>query len=232
MTRWGILSACVLAPALAVAHSNLVNPVPRAGEDIKTAPCGAAPATPVATYNPGDMVMIEWEETIDHPGHYRLTLSPDGIDGFPQIIVEDNIPDIDGAVPAGGRQFSRMEMIPNHVCDRCTLQLVQSMEENPAAPTYYYSCADIRIGASAGGDGGGGGTGDGGGGGHGDAAPGSDEDSSMIGPTPGVCAIALGHARDSGAGFPGAGILGILLGVVVFRPRIGARVSKRRGRQR
>jgi len=223
--RWGWLSQVLFVPSLALAHANLVNPVPRADEDIKTAPCGAAPAAPIVTYRPGEMVMIEWEETIDHPGHYRLTLSPDGIDGFPQIILEDNIPDIDGAVPAGGRQFNRMEMVPNRMCDRCTLQLMQSMEENPAQPTYYYSCADIRIGM------GGAGTGDGGmnGGGGGDGGAGldDDEEARMIGPTPGVCSVAVG--RRSGVPLSAAMLLAILLVRVASRPRIGAKVSKTTG---
>ena len=222
MIRWGFLSACVLTPVLAQAHANLVSPVPRANEDIKTKPCGAAPGSPAATYPPGAMTMVEWEETVDHPGHYRLTLSPDGVDGFPQIILEDNIPDIDGPVPSGGRQFSRMEMIPNHVCDRCTLQLMQSMEENPAAPTYYYSCADVRIGAGAGGDGGAGG-GDGGVGG-GDPTASEDDDAERIGPTPGVCSVARG-GRPSRPPISAAVLLGLALVLVVSRPRIGAKVS-------
>ena len=226
MSRWGLLSAFAFAlgfatvPSLALGHANLVSPTPRANENIKTAPCGAAPGSPVASYAPGEAVMIQWEETVDHPGHYRLTLSPNGVDGFPAIVLEDDIPDIDGPVPSGGRQFTRMETIPDQSCDRCTLQLVQSMEENPAQPTYYYSCADIRIGAGLGSDGGltsGGG---------GDAAPEEDDDSPPVGPTPGVCSVAV-RPSHSGPRRALALILGIPLAFVVFRPRIGAKVSNR-----
>src|SRR4029079_19042594 len=34
---------------------------------------------------------------------------------------------------------------PNKPCTDCTFQLIQSMEENPLSPTFYYSCADIKI---------------------------------------------------------------------------------------
>ena len=57
-------------------------------------------------------------------------------------------------------EYTAQVQIPDMNCDTCTIQMIQSMEENPAAPNYYYSCADIKIVASSagGGTGGSGGT--------------------------------------------------------------------------
>ena len=42
-------------------------------------------------------------------------------------------------------EFQAQITVPDIDCPTCTLQMIQSMEENPAAPSYYYSCADIAI---------------------------------------------------------------------------------------
>ncbi|MFN8792233.1 MAG: hypothetical protein ACK5Y2_12330 [Bdellovibrionales bacterium] len=42
-------------------------------------------------------------------------------------------------------RYQTQIVIPNIDCPTCTLQMIQSMEENPAMPTFYYSCADLII---------------------------------------------------------------------------------------
>lgn len=114
---------------------------------LKTAPCGGAArtATPVILA-PGQTVTVEWEETVDHPGFFRLSFAPADDIGFESNILVDNIPDTqnDGVLP---HFYSASVTLPNQACTACTLQLIQVMTENPAAPTNYYSCSDIQLSA-------------------------------------------------------------------------------------
>src|SRR4051812_28140397 len=65
----------------------------------KTAPCGSASPTNDSTkraiLKAGDTILVEWEETINHPGWYRLAFSEDGVTGFDANVLKDNLPDVD-----------------------------------------------------------------------------------------------------------------------------------------
>jgi hypothetical protein len=120
----------------------------------KTGPCGATSPTTDASKRtsliPGQKFTVFWEETIQHPGHFRIAFSPDGQAGFDQNVLLDNIADNqNGQVnyndPASFHQFSATITIPSKLCETCSLQVIQVMTENPAMPSNYYSCADIRI---------------------------------------------------------------------------------------
>lgn len=153
-----------LASSPSGAHARL-NPSktlkPRSADsNLKSGPCGnVAPTTTRTTYAPGEMVTIEWEETINHPGWYRIAFSPSGDTGFDANVLKDNITDTqNGSVtysdPSTFHKYSTTVTLPETLCESCTLQLIQVMtDRNP--PTNYYSCADIRIvegGADAGGE--------------------------------------------------------------------------------
>lgn len=116
---------------------------------LKTAPCGGAARTntPVSL-TPGQQVTVEWEETVDHPGFFRLSFSPANDLGFESNVIADNIVDTqnDGKTP---HFYSKQITLPNQTCTACTLQLIQVMTENPAAPTNYYSCSDMQLLAAA-----------------------------------------------------------------------------------
>ncbi|MFL5322341.1 MAG: SCE4755 family polysaccharide monooxygenase-like protein [Myxococcaceae bacterium] len=161
--RLPLLLALVVAD-VAFAHAALTSPTPRSSDSaIKTGPCGQYAKlnnpTPVLA---GAPLTVTWEETVQHPGHYRLaySLGADTDAEFNQHVLADNIPN-----PTGLQATNSMDVtMPNINCDNCTLQLVMVMTEtNP--PTNYYSCADIRLyGSDAGvesdaGSGGGGGGG-------------------------------------------------------------------------
>jgi hypothetical protein len=88
----------------------------------------------------GQNLQVNWQETINHPGKFLISLSMNNDQNFTLLTaVIDNNATYTASVP-----------IPDVACETCTLQLIQSMEENPLAPSYYFSCADIRIEASGG----------------------------------------------------------------------------------
>jgi len=154
-----------LAPSAAFAHAGLLSPEsrdndPQSGTSIKTGPCGPnAPGSgPRTRFAPGSAVEITFRETINHPGHFILSLSMANDQGFQPVtgltqnggaVAADNIPH-NGAAPqpsfASPRMYTGlMWTVPNTPCAGCTLQLIQVMtDRNP--PTNYYSCADIEIG--------------------------------------------------------------------------------------
>jgi hypothetical protein len=93
-----------------------------------------------------------WEETINHPGSYRIAFSKDGLTGFDNNILLDNIPDnkdtpVDYSTPSTYHQFSATITVPQEQCENCTIQLIQVMTDQGGKP--YFSCADIRISTSA-----------------------------------------------------------------------------------
>jgi hypothetical protein len=144
---FSIISVAVLTlltTSLALAHAKLTSPTPRStNAGIKDGPCGGlARSTNPFVVQGGQPLTVTWQETVNHPGKFLFALSMSG-DKFSQI---KSIPDTQtGSVP---HNFSTTLDIPNVSCNTCTIQLIQSMEEDPSAPSYYYSCADIRIVAS------------------------------------------------------------------------------------
>ena len=181
-----------LASSLAAAHVRLTYPTPRyptpammnSSTDIKTGPCGRANGTRttdtsrITVLQPGATIMVQFNETIDHPGFYRISFDDDGEDAFvtptmrSQIqtgptftlpVLADNITD------KSGGSYMVSVTLPNVECERCTLQLIQFMVANgvntwnPAPDEdLYYTCADIAL-RRTGGMGGAGGMGGGGG---------------------------------------------------------------------
>lgn len=146
----------------------MTSPTPRTS-DQKAGPCGAVGSSPgavVGTFSPGQTITVTWDETVDHPGHYRIALDPDGgddfqnpyqpDDAFPEILV-DQIPD-----RVGGGAYSQEVTLPDIECARCTLQLMQIMTTSVPYDSFYFQCADIEItsGGAGGGDAGDGGGGD------------------------------------------------------------------------
>jgi MYXO-CTERM domain-containing protein len=156
-----IIAAGLLTPSIAFAHASLVYPSPRTTE-LKTGPCGAAGSvrgTNVTTLTAGSTIKVKWTETIEHPGHYRISFDPDGQDFYtPQSFVEntegqlnvidDLIPDIAGTAP---HAYELDITLPNMECTNCTLQMIQMMTDKapytlpPNSDDIYYQCADITL---------------------------------------------------------------------------------------
>ena len=122
----------------------------------------------------GQMLHLRIQETIYHPGHYRVALavnSPTELPPDPEVTTRDSdrgpwsvsaviqdppqIPVLaDGLFvhstrPADGMQVFEADVrLPNINCEKCVLQVVQFMAEhafnNPGGYSYHH-CADLQI---------------------------------------------------------------------------------------
>jgi hypothetical protein len=150
MVRLALALTVVLAPTLAHAHAKLVDPPSRTDTDAnKSGPCDNAhpPDAPRTTFAPGQTIEVEWLETVDHVGHFRLAFSPDGENGFDDHVLIAEIADGDDQTP---RTVTATVTLPNVTCDNCALQLIQCMQDGGGPDcSNYYSCADIRLAGDA-----------------------------------------------------------------------------------
>lgn len=121
--------------------------VPRSTSDsLKSGPCGGLARTATPTIlQAGQTITVNWEETVNHPGHFEFRFSPAAETDW---VLLKSIADGQnaGATP---HQYSTQLTLPSMACTDCTIQLIQVMEENPVNPSYYYSCADIVLQGSA-----------------------------------------------------------------------------------
>lgn len=163
-----VLATAAAAVALALAaegaaHIQLSSPTKRYS-DQKAGPCGKGALdarTDNVTYlEPGATITVTWTETVNHPGHFRISFDDDGFDDFVEpvsfeddgtspTILLSNIPD------DGGTMFSAEVTLPDIECDNCTLQVVQVMTDKPpyepGTNDLYYQCADLVLQVGAGG---------------------------------------------------------------------------------
>jgi hypothetical protein len=170
------LAALLAAPPTAAAHFILVSPESwRAqsglGDPQKVGPCGdegtAAGTGVVTAYAPGQTITVTIDETIYHPGHYRVALAVnDRTELPPTPVVTPGDSDcgsaaiqdppvfpvlVDGALehtnPFSGTRTIQVTLPSDVICERCTLQMLEFMSDHPA-PCFYHHCADISIGTS------------------------------------------------------------------------------------
>ena len=151
MARLSLLVAVLCAvPSLASAHALLKEPPPRSEEDgNKVGPCDTTPVAdpPRTTYAPGQTIEVEFIETVDHTGSFRIAFSPDGDTGFDENVLVPEIADPNNPVPMNRKVLVTLPTTP---CENCVLQLIQCMKDGGATQcSNYYSCANIRIDASA-----------------------------------------------------------------------------------
>lgn len=145
------LLALALLTGTASAHVTLTSPAPRT-LDNKAGPCGAAGSrrgTQVATFAPGATIMVEWDETVDHPGHYRIAFDDDGDDAFQNPNnPNDNFAStlMEPIADKAGGHYTQAITLPTTPCASCTLQLIQVMTTDVPYNSFYYQCADIAIG--------------------------------------------------------------------------------------
>jgi hypothetical protein len=137
----------LLSSPRSFAHANLKvngNIPPRSADTgLKTAPCGGIARTATnKVLTAGSTVTVEWQETIDHPSRFEFYFSPDGDTGW--TLLKTVADTQDGTVPLP-HNYSTQLTLPSTPCTACTLQMIQVMLENPASPSYYYSCADIEL---------------------------------------------------------------------------------------
>lgn len=177
--------ASLLVPTIAHAHFVLTSPPAmteqnQLGDPQKMPPCGddgsATPTGIVTTFQAGETITIEIDETIYHPGHYRVALAindPSELPDPPVVTPDADSPcgtaPIDPApsfpVLADGvllhdSQFGKPQSIqvtlPSDVsCTNCTLQVIQFMTDhglNNPGGCFYHHCAAIAIEGGVAGD--------------------------------------------------------------------------------
>lgn len=148
MSVVGFAVGCVVGLALygsdTHAHARLVEPAPRSGNSgIKIGPCGTDGAKTPLRLQAGSEIDVFWEETIHHPGHYRLAWGDANAAGFDENVAIDDIPD-----NAGTGCYRQRIQVPTTSCEHCTLQMIQVMTERVSSDgTFpeYFSCADVEI---------------------------------------------------------------------------------------
>jgi hypothetical protein len=178
---FGLLATCVSIP-LASGHFRLLEPASwiaenQLGDPQKLGPCGgtsADPGTPtnaITSVQGGPKLHIKLQETVFHPGHYRVALAVNSKAELPDdpvvttrttdkgpisvsAIVEDSpkVPVLaDGlwqhAVKATD-PFETDVLIPNISCPSCILQIVEFMAEhgfNKDGGYTYHHCAVLKI---------------------------------------------------------------------------------------
>ena len=150
------------------------------GDPQKAGPCGGSntdwgdPSYVINRATGGVMLHLKVQETVYHPGHYRVALAvnsptelpPDPvattregergpisvsavIQNPPEIpVLADGLFVHDTRPTEPGQIFEGDIRLPNIDCDKCTLQVVQFMAEhgfnNPGGYSYHH-CADVRI---------------------------------------------------------------------------------------
>lgn len=175
----------VVVPAAAYAHFRLLEPASwivenERGDPQKAGPCGGSntdwgkPSYVIGKAVGGQKLHLRIQETVYHPGHYRVALavnSPNELPLDPETTTRDsergpwsvsaviqNPPQIpvlaDGLFvhatkPAGTMAPWETDVqLPNITCKKCTLQVVQFMAEhafnNPGGYSYHH-CADLQI---------------------------------------------------------------------------------------
>jgi len=141
--------------------------------NLKSGPCGQVATgrtERVTTYAPGQRITVRVREENAHVSYLRVSLDLDGedfplrsqapagpetqevaeaaeaalgSDGLLAVVREDN--DTPGFI------HELLVTLPEVSCDRCTLQVLQFMYDDPAAP-FYFQCADLVLSAAGGGD--------------------------------------------------------------------------------
>jgi hypothetical protein len=183
-TRLAIAAACAITAAEANAHFKLLEPASWIEEDDrgdpqKLAPCGGTVDNPgvrsgaVTEVRGGEMLRVVVDETIYHPGHFRIALArrpnwlPDdpvatlketerGLRSDAAVIEQSPEPPIivDGLWPHNERHTGIWETeieVPNIECEGCFLQVIQFMADHPGfreGGFSYHHCAVLNITAN------------------------------------------------------------------------------------
>jgi hypothetical protein len=170
-----------LAAPVVYAHFKLVEPASwlvedEKGDPQKLAPCGgtlANPGTPtnsVTAVTGGQKLKIVIEETVYHPGHYRIALARkrNSLPPDPEVTMKDTERGprsasavvaakpqppllVDGLWPHTEKPTANWTTeidVPNITCEGCQLQVIQFMAEHPGVREggfSYHHCAVLNI---------------------------------------------------------------------------------------
>lgn len=150
-------------PAATLEQDSLGNPQ-------KAPPCGGdgTPTGEVTVYQSGQTISITINETIYHPGHYRVALAENDLSELPAeppvtagTTACGSVPIMDPPVypvladgvllhssPFGGPQTFQVTLPEGVTCENCTLQIIEFMSEhglNDPGGCFYHHCANIKI---------------------------------------------------------------------------------------
>jgi hypothetical protein len=170
-------------PTLSQAHFRLLSPASwiienQLGDPQKAAPCGGTntdfgkPTYAVTDIRGGSQLHIKVQETVYHPGHYRVALAVNSSTSLPldpkaQTLTNDKgtvmsvsgdiMTPVSPPVLADGlfqhsaktdQPFETDVVLPNINCKACTLQVMQFMEQHPVnnpGQFSYHHCAVLHI---------------------------------------------------------------------------------------
>ncbi len=180
----GLSAAVLLAPSVVDAHFTLMAPASwlvenRLGDPQKAGPCGGTsadagtPSNAIGKVQGGQTLHVKVQETVFHPGHYRIALAVNSrteLPPDPEVTTRDTDRGpwsvsakiqnpvqppviVDGLWAhterdAIAQPFETDITIPNINCEKCTLQIVQFMAEhgrNRDGDFTYHHCADLNI---------------------------------------------------------------------------------------
>lgn len=149
MKKYGmlVLFLALIAPRFGFAHArfrlNGTVPPRNMSTGLKSGPCGGIARTNAPTVlTAGQSLVVQWEQTVNHPGYYRIAFSPSGDANFDDNVLVPMFQNV-----ANQQFFETTITVPSTPCTDCTLQLIQYMTENDP-PSLYYSCSDIEIKAA------------------------------------------------------------------------------------
>jgi hypothetical protein len=172
-----VAAVIALAPTRSDAHFRLETPAAaldqdQSGNPQKAPPCGEdATATQtgmITTYQAGTTVTITLNETIYHPGHYRVAIAPNDPSELPEeppvtagstacgstTIMDPPVYPVlaDGELlhdaPFDGPQTIEVTLPDDLECEHCTLQIIQFMSNhglNNPGGCFYHHCATIAV---------------------------------------------------------------------------------------
>jgi hypothetical protein len=166
---FAVAAFCVplATPRSAGAHMVLKYPPSRIvenaqGDPQKNGPCtDGTPTNKRTKLKPGQKIMVQWMETVHHPGHFRISFAENGTDVFkdpksPTDIIEPPTGAVlkDGLFPDHKLKapLQYEVTLPNVTCKSCTMQVVQVMLEGNDVSMYYH-CADLELSDDAAGGG-------------------------------------------------------------------------------
>lgn len=172
-----IAATAALGPSTARAHFVLQEPPASTEQDAlgspqKAPPCGDGTDNGVVTaYAEGQTITITINETIPHPGHYRVALGVNGPDDLPDeppvtpgstdcgsTVIQD--PPVFPVLADGellhtsaldGPQSFQVTLPAGVKCESCTLQVIEFMSNhalNVPGGCFYHHCATVSIGTS------------------------------------------------------------------------------------
>jgi Lytic polysaccharide mono-oxygenase, cellulose-degrading len=175
LSALALAALSVSSPRAAEAHIRLLEPASWAVEDAqgnpqKAGPCGGTGVQEtgaVTTFRAGQVITVAWQETVPHPGHFRISLARDRADLIDPVVQTANGDGVSGnsisadimspvaypvladnlfprdSVPAP-QPFSTTVTLPDETCENCTLQVIQFMAQH--GPGYFYHhCANVNI---------------------------------------------------------------------------------------